>query len=169
MAKYKKLNIYLTNEERKSLEAITRHGTGKAAEIRRANVLLMADRSEGRKRTKDVDIAAALGITPQAIHDIKENYLERKDFNNQTAEENKEDKAIKGIERKKRATPPVEAKVDGRVEAEITAIACSAPPEGRSRWTLRLIADRAVELQIIDSISHSTVGTILKKTGLSLT
>lgn len=71
------------------------------------------------------------------------------------------------INRKKRETPPVPAKVTGEVEAHVVALACSEPPEGYSKWTLRLLADKTVELGYIDSISHVTISTILKKMNLS--
>ena len=73
------------------------------------------------------------------------------------------------INRKKREAPPIPAKVTGEVEAHIIALACGQPPEGYSRWTLRLLADKTVELGYIESISHVTVSNILKKTNLSLT
>ena len=66
--------------------------------------------------------------------------------------------------REPRVTPPVPPKVDGRVEAHITRLACSTPPDGRNRWTLRLLADKVVELEILDSLSHETVRQTLKKT-----
>ena len=72
------------------------------------------------------------------------------------------------LTRKKRETPPVPAKIDGEVEAHIIALACSEVPEGYSRWTVRLIAEKAVELKIIDSISYVSVHHILKKHNLSL-
>ena len=79
----------------------------------------------------------------------------------------------KGLEatvfRKKRATPPVPPKVTGDVEAHIIALACSEPPEGYSKWTLRLLADKCVELNYAESLSHVTVSRVLKKTNLSLT
>ncbi len=128
-------------------------------EIRRANVLLLADESGDRKRQKDVVIADMLNITPQAVHGIKLNFLERSDAAD----------PVKGIRRKRRETPPVPAKCTGDIEAKIIAIACGAPPEGFSRWTLRLISERAVEMRIIDAISHTQVERILKKTNISLT
>ena len=73
------------------------------------------------------------------------------------------------IYRKKRETPPVAAKVTGDVEAHIIALACSEPPEGYERWTVRLLADKCVELDYVESLSHMTVSRILKKTNLSLT
>lgn len=161
MAEYRKLRIKLSEEQRKSFEQIVRKGVSGAMEIRRADVLLLADEAGDRKRQKDVLIAGMLQITPQAVHDIKLKFLERKDT--------VPDEPSCGIRRKKRETPPVQPKCTGDVEAKITAIACSSPPEGRSRWNLRLIADRAVELEIVDSISHTQVGRILKKTNISLT
>ena len=73
------------------------------------------------------------------------------------------------MNRKKRKTPPVAAKVTGDVEARIIALACTDPPKGYAKWTLRLLADRSVKLGYVDSISHTQVGRILKKTNLSLT
>lgn len=153
MAKYRKYKIELTSEQRRTLEKTVRSGINGAMEIRRANVLLLADESDGRKKQKDNVIAGMLGITPQAVHDIKKHFLERGTVSD----------ATKGIKRKKRETPPVPAKCTGEVEAKIIALACSAPPQGRSRWTLRLISERAVELDIIGEISHTQVGRILKK------
>jgi hypothetical protein len=154
--KYQSLRITLTTEERNELEKIVSNGTAQAKEIRRANILLSVDESEGRKRMKDVVVARILGTTPQTICQVKKDYLQK-----QRVEDS--------IKRKKRVTPPVPAKIDGSVEAHIIAIACSNPPSGYGRWTLRLIADRMVELDYIDAISHTAVGKTLKKTGLSLT
>ena len=101
------------------------------------------------------EIATAYHTTPTTVQTIRTSYCE------------------KGLEatinRKKRETPPVPAKVTGEVEAHVIALACGQPPEGYSKWTLRLLAERTVELGYIDSISHVTVSTILKKTNLSLT
>ena len=159
MARYRKLRIELTDSQRKSLEQIVRKGTSSAMEIRRANVLLLADEAGDRRRQKDVVIAKMLGISAQAVHDIKFKFLDRSDS---------ADDPAKGVRRKKRASPPVPAKCTGDVEAMIIAIACSAPPEDRGRWTLRLISERVVELGILASISHVQVGRILKKTSLNL-
>lgn len=101
------------------------------------------------------EIADAYHTTPTTVQTVRTSYCE------------------KGLEatisRKKRETPPIPAKVTGEVEAHVIALACGQPPEGYSKWTLRLLADRTVELGYIDSISHVTVSTILKKTNLSLT
>ena len=73
------------------------------------------------------------------------------------------------LTRKKRETPPVDPKITGEVEARIIALACSQPPEGRARWSLRLLAEKSVELEILDKLSHSSVERVLKKTNISLT
>jgi transposase len=73
------------------------------------------------------------------------------------------------LERKKRAQPPREPKIDGEKEAQLIAIACSKPPAGRAKWTLKMLADKLVELEIVDSISDQTVRRALKKTSLNLT
>lgn len=159
MAEYRKLRIELTREQRASLEKTVRSGAGGAMVIRRANVLLLADEAGDRQRHKDIAIAGMLGITPQAVHDIKQHFLDW------TADYD----LAHGIKRKKRETPPVPAKCTGDVEAKIVAIACSTPPSGRGKWTLRLISERAVELEVLPSISYVQVGRILKKNGISLT
>lgn len=166
---YRKLRINLTSDQRKALENIIRKGESNAMEIRRANILLHADESDGRKRYKDVVIADMFGITIQAVHDVKVKYLEaeiKRPSQKDNSDQNSADISV--IKRKKRENPPVPAKIDGTIEAKITAIACSTPPKGHSRWTLRLIADKIVELQILDSVSHTQVGRVLKKTNSSL-
>ena len=158
MKEYQKLSIVLSPNEKQELLDIVKKGKSSAAVIRRANVILMSDSSEGKKKTEE-EIADSLNITKQTVHNIKVKYLSG----------TKETKTSKKIERKKRETPPVEAKFDGVTEAKIIALACSKPPEGRTRWTLRLLSERSVQLEIVDSISHTQVGRILKKTSLSLT
>ena len=161
MKKYKKLQIVLTGEQRKTYESIVRKGVSSAAEIRRANVLLLADESGDRKKQPDAMIAQSLHISRQSVHNIKARFLEKTDEQSTSSSQ--------AIKRKKRSTPPIPAKCTGDVEAKIIAIACSNPPDGRCRWTLRLISERAVELKIVDTISHTQVGRILKKTNISLT
>jgi hypothetical protein len=142
--------IELTPEDRRTLEDSIRKGTSPARTIMRANVLLSSDRS-GKKPMTVSQICETFHIAPQTVQNIKQAYC------------------LDGIDavlkRKKRKTPPVAAKVTGDIEAKITAIACSEPPDGRAKWTVRLIADRVVELQILDSISAMTVQRTLKKTG----
>lgn len=158
MAKYGKIRVKLSGAQRDALKKLASKGIGKASEIRRANVLLMSDEGSGPKRLKDEDIASSLKISRQSVINIKRKFLERGGID-----------PVAGVKRKRRSKPPVEPKCTGDVEARITAVACSNPPEGRSRWTLRLLSERVVELDILPSISHTKVGQILKKTGTSLT
>jgi len=97
-----------------------------------------------------------LGISVTTITKVKKDFFAAEDV-----------KAF--LQRKKRATPPVEPKITGDVEARIIALACSEVPAGCSRWTVRLIADKSVELQIVDSLSFKSVQRLLKKRNLSLT
>lgn len=149
----RKYIIKLTDRERKLLIKIVKSGTSSARIILRANVLLLSDSSIQSPMTVS-KLADVLQTTPTTVQTIRTEYCES------------------GLEvalyRKKRQTPPVTPKVDGEVEAHIIALCCSDPPEGYSRWTVRLLADKCVELGYINSISHMTVSRILKKTNLSL-
>ena len=147
--------VKLSPEERKLLEDFTNKGTHSSKLIKRAKVILSLDSSDGRIPLKEEDISKAHNISRSGIHIIKDNWLEGG--------------VNTIITRKKRKTPPVEIKIDGDVEAHIIALACSEPPEGYSRWTLRLLADQSIELGIIDEISHTSIDRLLKKKNLSLT
>lgn len=160
---YTRLTIILTSTERSDFEKMLRCGTAKATDLRRANILLLADESNGRQRKKDSEISEVLGVSLQTVHNVKARFLERR----VTADSDGD--AVSTIKRKKRETPPVPAKITGETEARIIALASGEPPEGRTRWTLRLLSEKAVELQIVDFISHMQVGRLLKKTNLSLT
>ncbi|MGD0154172.1 MAG: IS630 family transposase [Thermacetogeniaceae bacterium] len=127
-------------------------GSASAKSIMHANVLLAADENGEGGRKSEAEIAELFHVHPQTVHTIRQQYSE------------------KGLQvalgRKKRKTPPVAPKITGEVEAKIIALSCSSPPPGRSRWSLRLLADKAVELQFIDSISYEAVGRLLKKNEL---
>lgn len=146
--------IELSDADRTMLTEIVCKGTAKARTILRANILLASDRN-GKKYMTVAEIADAYHTTPTTVQTVRTTYDE------------------KGIEetinRKKRETPPVPAKVTGDVEAYIIALACGEPPEGYCKWTLRLLADRCIELGYLETVSHVTVSRILKKTNLSLT
>lgn len=145
----KHYRVNLTNEEREELSNIVSKGTNSARTVMRANVLLAADESLEIKKPSDEAIAELYHVNRQTVQTIRRTY------------------SVNGlyatIKRKKRETPPVEPKITGEVEAKIIALCCSAPPEGRSKWSLRLLADKSVELEIIDSISHEAVSRLLKK------
>ena len=149
-----KYMIELSEEDKSALTEIVTKGTSPARTILRANILLASDRRNEKYMTV-AEIANVYHTTPTTVQTVRTSYCE------------------KGLEatihRKKRETPPVPPKVTGEVEAHVIALACGEPPEGYSRWTLRLLAEKTVELGYIDSISHVTVSNILKKTNLSLT
>jgi len=134
--------VRLSEEDRTELNKYLRHGKSPARSLTRARILLLAD--EGHS---DEMIVEALKVSRPTVNRIRKRYCEGGlDF------------AL--YEKPRSGAPP---KLDGRVEAELTLLACSEPPEGRSKWTLRLLADKLVELEAVDSISHMSVHRILKK------
>lgn len=147
--------IRLTEEEQIYLNDFVRYGEHKSKEIIRARVLLMLDRTGKTDHVRYKRTAEYAGISVQSVYNMRDEFLANHDIPSY-------------LTRKKRETPPVEAKITGEVEAKIVALACSEPPEGRSKWVLRLISEKAVELKIIDSISHVSVYNILKKRNISL-
>lgn len=141
--------VRLTTEEREQLRAFISKGKAAARSIRRAQILLAADENRPGGCLKEVEIAERLQVHVNTVYHVRKAYADR---------------GWDGaLGRKKRLTPPVAPKVTGEIEAKIIALSCSAPPDGRSRWTLDLLADRAVELNYIESISHETVRKVLKK------
>lgn len=148
--------IYLTVEEQNYLKRIIKAGVHSAREITRARVLLMLDRTGKNDHVRYSRTAETAGISKQSVYNMRDEYLETRNIETY-------------LSRKKRETPPVAAKVDGRVEAQVIALACGEPPEGCSRWTVRLLAEKAVELHYVDSLSHMTVQRLLKKRNISLT
>lgn len=154
MARQRSLHIKLTSEERILLEKGCKSGNWRARKIVRAKVLLFADIGEGSTDfiSDDAEIAKFAGCSKSSVGNI------RREFQN---------KRLGALEEKHRSGRP--RIVDGEIEAHLIAVACSSAPEGRERWTVRLIADRLVELvDELDSISYSTVGKTLKKTNLNL-
>lgn len=147
--------IWLSEEDQLYLKSFVKNGEHKAKEIIRARVLLMLDRTGKTDHVRYNRTAEYAGISVQAVYNMRDEYLANQDIHAY-------------LTRKKRETPPVPAKVDGKVEAEIIALACSEVPEGHARWTLRLLAEQAVKLDIIDSISYVRVREILKKRNISL-
>ena len=139
--------VKLTGEEREELLQFLCKGKSSARSQTRARILLLSD--EG---LEDDEIAETLKVSKSTICRIRKRYCEGGlDF---------------ALQEKPRSGAP--NKIDGRVEAQLTLLACSDPPEGRSRWTVRLLADRLVELEVVDSISHMSVQRLLKKMKLSL-
>lgn len=149
-----KYEVSLSATERERLAKIVKSGKMPARTILRANILLAVDKN-GKSPMTVQEAAIAFNTSATTVQNVRAAYGE------------------KGLDatlmRKKRETPPVEAKVTGEVEAHIIALACGKPPKGYAKWTLRLLADKSVELGHVDSISHTQVGRILKKTSVSLT
>ncbi|GHV89502.1 hypothetical protein AGMMS50268_00050 [Spirochaetia bacterium] len=148
-----KYRVTLTSEERKDLKKLISTGRTAGYRIRHAQMLLALDEIPENAEWADKKIAAAYGAHQRTIGNLRKRFVE--------------EGLASALERKKRETPPV-IKIDGKAEAQIIAIACSAPPDGRSRWTLQLIADRVVALGVLESVSPTAIADHLKKTKLSL-
>lgn len=144
----KKYIVRLTGEERERLKAMVTKGRTSAQKIRRAQVLLKVD-ADGPKWT-DEQAAEAFRMRANTVADIRQRFVEGG--------------LERALERKEPDEPPRRRKLDGAGEARLIAMACGEPPEGRARWTLRLLSGQLVELAIVDGISHETVRQTLKKT-----
>lgn len=144
----KKNEVTLKPKDRALLKQLTGKGTEKARKITRCRILLLTDAGK-----TDTHIIEALGIARNTIRQVRQRYTQ--------------EGLESAINEQSRSGTP--EKFTGAQRAKITAIACSAPPEGHSRWTLRLLADTIVELDIVEDISYKTVERTLKKTNLSLT
>jgi transposase len=147
--------IALTDEERQELEQLTRPGKTESRKYIHARVLLLCDTGAGGPAWHVCNVAESLGISSRTVEKLKRRFVEE-GFN-------------AALERKVREKPPREIQFDGAFEARLLALACSPAPDGRARWTLRLLADKAVELNFVPSVSHMTVQRILKKANLNLT
>ena len=146
----KKYIVRLSGEEREHLEALIRKGKDPAQRLLKARILLKADVSEAGEGWSDGRIIEALETSASMVCRVRK----------QLVEEGFE--AV--LSRKQRATPAVARIFDGEKEAKLIALACSKPPKGRARWTLRLLETKVVELDIVDRASDSTIGRVLKKT-----
>jgi hypothetical protein len=144
----KKYIVRLADDERGICEAVVKKETGRSEKLRRATILLKAD-ADG-PAWDDAKISEAVGCTVRTIENVRRAFV------------------LEGFEgalvRRKRTTPPRPKLLDGAAEAKVIAMRLGKPPAGFGRWTLRLLADQAVELEIVDSISPETVRTTLKKT-----
>jgi transposase len=146
----KRYRVTLTPEEREQLRQLISKGVGKARRLAHARVLLQADESGGAPASGDAEVAAAVNVSTRTVERVRGRFVEE------------------GLEAALRTHVPgarlYKTKLDGEQEARLIALACSQPPEGAGHWTLRLLAERAVELKIADSLSHETVRRRLKKT-----
>jgi hypothetical protein len=145
--------IKLSEDERRELEAIRNQKRGKNSNIMRAVALLLSDQGPHGPGLKDADIRQTTGIAPRTLERLRKRCWEVG--------------PLGALERKPRETPGREIKITGDVQARITQLACSKPPAGHARWTLRLLANHLVEIEVIESISHQSVGTVLKKVNSS--
>lgn len=147
--------VTLGAEERSELEAVTRTGKTGAKRFLYARALLLCDAGPEGPAWTVADTAEAMGVTPRTIEHLKKRFVEE------------------GLEaslaRKQPEKPPREVIFGGKFEARLIALACSEPPEGRQRWTVRLLAEKAVELDLASSVSHMTIQRVLKKTNFDLT
>jgi Homeodomain-like domain len=142
--------VRLSGEERQQLETLIRKGKSPARRLLKARILLKADVSGAGEGWSDSRIIEALDASPSMVYRVRK----------QLVEEGLE--AV--LSRKQRAMPAVPPIFDGEKEAKLIALACSKPPKGRARWTLRLLENKVVELGIVDRASDSTIGRTLKKT-----
>ena len=149
--KNKKYVVELTSEERKQLTAMIKRGKTAGYKIRHAQMLLKIDQGKHGSGWSDGKTAEAFGAHITSIERLRKRFVE--------------EGLEAALERHKRKN--YTHKLDGDAEAHLIAIACSEPPEGRSEWSLRLLADKLVELNIVESISHMAVSRTLKKTNLS--
>jgi len=146
--------VRLADEERLELDALVRKGKASALTLTRARILLKSDQGDNGKAWTDAEIAEALDVAPKTVFNIRRRWVEE------------------GMEaalgRKKQERPSRIRKLDGKAEAKLVATCCGPAPEGRARWTLRLLSDKLVELGTVESISPETVRSALKKMRLSL-
>jgi len=146
-------SILLSESDRATLERFSTTGVHSVRMVNCAKIILALDKSQGRKKQTYHTITKHLNVSYQAVHDTKKRFLAAKNVTD-------------FLQRKKRQTPPTPPKITGEIEAHIIAMACSKAPNGQAKWTLRLIADKCVELHYIDSISHMSVSRLLKKHNL---
>ena len=145
--------VTLTPEERTALEGLTKAGNTPAKRFLYARVLLLCDADGGLGWTVR-DIAEAMGVTARTVEHLKKRFVEE---------------GLDAALERKAPEKPRAVRFGGEFEARLIALACSDPPKGRTRWTVRLLADKAVELSIADTVSPMTVCNTLKKTSFSLT
>jgi hypothetical protein len=148
----KRYRVRLEEDERKELDALASKGTGSVRRIRRAQMLLMADENQESGGWKDADIAKALGA------------------HQRTVERTREKCVMEGIEAALNHTRPKRKRskvLDGAAEARLVHLACSQAPDGHEEWSMQMLADKLIELEVVESVSRETVRTTLKKMNLS--
>jgi transposase len=148
----KKYVVTLTDEERAGLEDLIRTGTGATRKLTHARILLKADVNAGGPGWPDQQISAALDVSTGTVQRIRQLFVEE---------------GLQAALNPRPSQRPRLFKLDGAGEAHLIALACSQPPAGQARWTLRLLAEKMVELAYVDTLSHETVRQVLKKLNCS--
>jgi transposase len=149
----KKYIVTLMEEERRMLQEMLSRGKAAARKLMHARILLKADAAAGGPAWEDLSIAEALEVGRATVERVRKQFVEE---------------GLEAALERRKPRRVYERKLDGDGEAHLVALACQKPPEGRSRWTLRLLADRMIELEYVDEISYQTVRRTLKKTRSSL-
>lgn len=148
-----KYPVQLTKEQRERLDQLTRTGKAPVSKVRHARVLLLSDGNRPGGRMTRTQIADALGMHVNTVDRLRKRFVLEGE--------------VPALHRKVRAAPPTPRKLDGRAEAHLVAICCSKAPEGRSRWTLSLLAGELKQRGFVTSVSMETVRKTLKKTNCS--
>ena len=149
----KKYKVTLTIEEREELTALVNKGKGAAGKLKRSRILLMADEAQENGGWKDADIVRALHTSRRTVERARQNCVEM------------------GVEVAINHTRPRKTKpkvLDGAAEARLAQLACSQAPDGHEKWSLQMLADKLIELEIVETVSYETIRTTLKKMNLSL-
>jgi hypothetical protein len=149
----KRYRVTLTGSERSDLQKMLSKGKSAAQKLARARILLLADQAEGGPAKSDAEIVESLGCGRASVERVRKRFVEE---------------SLEAALDPKPSQRVYERKMDGKAEAHLIALACGAPPEGRSRWTLRLLSDQMVVLQHMESVSYETIRRTLKKTNSSL-
>ena len=144
--------VVLDDQQRAHLRTVVGSGVGPARALTRARILLKADHGEGGPGWSDAAIAGALDVDPSTVLRVRRRFVAE---------------GLAATLARKRPDRVYERRLDGRQEAHLVALACSAPPEGHARWTLRLLAGELVRLEVVEAVSHETVRRTLKKTSSS--
>jgi transposase len=147
MSKY---SVELSEEQRTSVEQIVTKGEASARKIMHAHILLKTDKGKNGPRWSDRQIQEAFGLGETVLKVVRKRFVE--------------EGLEAALERKRQPPRPEKQKIDGVQEAQIIAVLCTERPEGAERWTIRALTDRILELEIVESVSHETVRTVLKKT-----
>jgi transposase len=143
-----KFIVSLTLEERQQLDEVVGKGRHAAGKVINALILLNCDRSQKQERRTSEEIATVLQISARTIDRIKRRFVEE---------------GFEAVLDRKPSTREFQHKIDGEIEAHLVALCCSEPPAGRGHWSLRLLAEKMVELEYVDMVSHETVRRTLKK------